>query len=139
MRKEGLCVSTPLHSRSNLSGVPRVVSSRSASCTIPISHAKLDRVHAYPLAMTEQALHLKIGYAVVHRLELRMNSKNGAHHFRGFANYLIFVDCTSSFHLISHTAIVRVSRDEYELRWLARYSSSSHGLFAQSPSAECKG
>ena len=109
-------MSTPLHSRSNLSGVPRVVSSRSASCTIPIPHAKLDRVHAYPLAMTERVLHMETGYAVVHCTGLNMNNKNGADHFRGFADYLIFVYCTPSFHLLSHTAIVRVSCDKYGMR-----------------------
>jgi hypothetical protein len=46
-------------------------------------------------------LHTKMGYAAVQCVGLRMDNGNGADHFRGFETYLIFVNRTSSFHLLS--------------------------------------
>jgi hypothetical protein len=60
-----------------------------------------------------------MGYAAVQCVGLRMDNGNGADHLRGFEHYLIFVNRTSSFHLLSLRDRTHYSCYYWHVYWLA--------------------
>jgi hypothetical protein len=76
-------------------------SCRSAFARRLLRYTKHDRYHASTCAIPNWTLHMKMGYAAVQCVGLKMDNANGADHFRGSEHYLIFVNRTSSFHLLS--------------------------------------